>query len=159
MVRACLPTPGIIANDLQAQLAMTGLEAGVQVMESGAFIDSAFKGNEPLHLPGWHADFPDASNFLTCCLGENLHNFGDPYPDIYEPLVAAGQEIDPALRQGLFREVAAGIEANDVVTTWQAAGDACSPPHTGTGEGFAIYLTIFQQFVKVDTDCGQSCWK
>lgn len=276
VVRAYLPTPGIIANDLQAQLAMTGIEADVQVMESGAFIGSSLSGNEPLHLLGWHADFPDASNFLTCCLGENLHQFGDPYPDIYEPLVAAGQELDPAIRQELFREVAAGIEANvpwvpfghagaadvwqarimgvhpgvldgteqfarvedpddnniiymqdaepislycndtfdgesfrachqvqealldfslggvdvvpglaeswevsddglvwtfylrqgvkfhdgsdfdanDVVTTWQAAGDACSPLHTGTGEGFAIYLTIFQQFVNADMDCG-----
>ena len=276
VVRAYLPTPGIIANDLQAQLAMTGIEADVQVMESGSFIGSSLSGNEPLHLLGWHADFPDASNFLTCCLGENLNQFGDSYPDIYEPLVAAGQELDPAIRQVLFREVASGIaanvpwvpfghagaadvwqaritgihpgvldgteqfsrvedpdddniiymqdaepislycndtfdgesfrachqvsealldfslggvdvipglaeswevsddglvwtfhlrdgvkfhdgtdlDANDVVTTWQAAGDACSPLHTGTGEGFAIYLTIFQQFVNADMDCG-----
>ncbi len=275
VVRAYLPTPGIIANDLQAQLAMTGIEADVQVMESGSFIGSSLSGNEPLHLLGWHADFPDASNFLTCCLGENLNQFGHPYADIYEPLVAAGRELDPAIRQELFREVAAGIkanvpyvpfghagaadvwqaritgvhpgvldgteqfarvadpdddniiymqdaepislycndtfdgesfrachqinealldfslggvdvvpglaeswsvsddglvwtfnlregvtfhdgsafDANDVVTTWQAAGDACSPLHTGTGEGFAIYLTVFQQFVNADMDC------
>ncbi|MCY4525849.1 MAG: hypothetical protein OXB89_04500, partial [Anaerolineaceae bacterium] len=27
----------------------------------------------------------------------------------------------------------------------------------GTGDGFRIYLAIFQQFVNADMDCGQSC--
>ena len=269
VVRDYLPTPGIIANDLQAQLATTGINADVQVVESGAFIASSLSGNEPLHLLGWHADFPDASNFLNCCLGPNLPQFGEPYPEVYEPLIAAAQEIDREARYALFEEVAAGLEAtipyvpfghaiaaavwqgdldgvhpavldgteefariedpdddniiymqsaepismycndtfdgetfrachqvhealldfslggvdvepglaeswevsddglvwtfnlrqgvtfhdgsdfdaNDVVLSWQAVGDCASPLHTGTGQGFAIYLTIFQQFV------------
>ena len=272
VVRAYLPNPGIIANDIQVQLAEIGVMADVQVVESGAFIASSLSGNEPLHILGWHADFPDASNFLTCCHGPNLPQMGEPYPEIYAPLIAAGQVLDPDSRMELFRQVADGmasvvpwvpfghagaadvwqarmigvhpgvldgteefariedpddnnviymqnaepislycndtwdgetfrachqisealldfarggvevipglaeswtvsddgtvwtfnlregvlfhdgstLDANDVVTTWQASGDCASPLHTGTGQGFAIYLSIFQQFVNAD---------
>ncbi|RMF79354.1 MAG: peptide ABC transporter substrate-binding protein [Chloroflexi bacterium] len=269
VVRAYLPTPDLVAQDIQAQLAEVGINVDVQVVESGTFIQSSLAGNEPLHLLGWQADFPDASNFLTCCLLEAMSQFGEPYPDIYEPLTQAGIETDPEVRQQLFEEVARGIaenipwvpfghagsadvylarientapavldateefarledpaddnivfmqnrepisiycndtfdgesfrachqvheslldfvyggtdiepglaeswevsddglvwtfhlregvlfhdgsslDANDVVVTWQAAGDCTSPLHTGTGEGFALWTTVFNQFV------------
>lgn len=272
VVRAYLPNPGIIANDIQVQLAEIGIMADVQVVESGAFIASSLAGNEPLHILGWHADFPDATNFLTCCHGPNMAQMGNPYPEIYEPLIAAGQVLDPEERMELFQQVADGmatavpwvpfghagaadvwqarmigvhpgvldgteefariedpddnnviymqnaepislycndtwdgetfrachqvqealldfsrggvdvipglaeswdvsddgrvwtfnlragvlfhdgssLDANDVVVTWQAAADCASPLHTGTGQGFAIYLSIFQQFINAD---------
>ena len=271
VVRGYLPNPGIIANDVAAQLADIGVIAEVQVVESGAFIASALSGNEPLHLLGWHADFPDASNFLTCCHGPNYNQMGEPYPEVYEPLIQAGQVLDPDMRMELFEQVAAGMEsavpwvpfghagaadvwqvdmigvhpgvldgteefsriedpddnnviymqnaepislycndtwdgetfrachqvseslldfkkggvdvipglaeswdvsedgtewtfhlrdavfhdgsaldANDVVVSWQASADCASPNHTGTGQGFAIYLSIFQQFINAD---------
>ena len=272
VVRGYLPNPGIIANDVAAQLAEIGVNADVQVVESGAFIASALSGNEPLHILGWHADFPDASNFLTCCHGPNMSQMGEPYPEVYEPLIAAGQVLDPDARMELFQQVAAGmasavpwvpfghagaadvwqarivgvhpgvldgteefsrledpdddniiymqnaepislycndtwdgetfrachqvseslldfekggvdvipglahawdisedgrvwtfhlregvlfhdgssLDANDVVVSWQASADCASPNHTGTGQGFAIYLSIFQQFINAD---------
>ncbi|MCY4072464.1 MAG: ABC transporter substrate-binding protein [Chloroflexi bacterium] len=272
VVRGYLPNPGIIANDVQAQLADIGVVADVQVVESGAFIASALAGNEPLYILGWHADFPDASNFLTCCHGPNYNMLGDPYAAVYEPLIAAGQELDPAMRLELFGQVAdamaevvpwvpfghagaadvwqarmigvhpgvldgteefsriedpdddnviymqnaepislycndtwdgetfrachqvheslldfqkggvdvipglaeswdisddgriwtfhlrqgvvfhdgSSLDANDVVASWHAAADCASPNHTGTGQGFAIYLSIFQQFINAD---------
>ena len=272
VVRAYLPNPGIIANDIAAQLSDIGVIADVQVVESGAFIGSALSGNEPLHILGWQADFPDASNFLTCCHGPNSSQMGTPYAEIYEPLVKAGQELDPDARMALFQQVADGMaavvpwvpfgharaadvwqaringihpalldgteefariedpdddnviymqnaepislycndswdgesfrachqiqealldfafgtvdlipglaeswevsedgktwtfhlregvlfhdgsafDANDVVATWQASADCTSPNHTGTGEGFGIYLSVFQQFVNAD---------
>ena len=274
VVRAYLPTPGVIATDIQAQLAETGFAAEVQVVESGTFIESSGDGNEPLHLLGWGADYPDAYNFLSCCLLENQPQFGVPYPDVYEPLVAAAQTIDEGERIDLFTQVAEGIadnipyvsfghassadvwqnrmeglhpgvldgteefsriedpdddniifmqnaepitlycndtfdgesfrachqisealldfeiggteiiaglaeswevsedgtewtfnlregvtfhdgsdfDANDVVSTWQAAGDCASPNHTGTGEGFSLWLQYFGAFVNAD-DC------
>ena len=272
VVRAYLPNPGIIANDVASQLADLGILADVQVVESGAFIGSALSGNEPLHILGWQADFPDASNFLTCCHGPNSSQMGTPYPEIYEPLVEAGQVLDPDRRMELFQEVADGMaevvpwvpfgharaadvwqaringihpalldgteefariedpdddnvifmqnaepislycndswdgetfrachqihealldfafgtvdlipglaetwdvsddgktwtfnlregvlfhdgsafDANDVVASWQASADCSSPNHTGTGEGFGIYLSVFQQFINAD---------
>ena len=272
VVRAYLPNPGIIANDIAAQLTDIGIIADVQVVESGAFIGSALSGNEPLHILGWQADFPDASNFLTCCHGPNSSQMGTPYAEIYEPLVRAGQELDPDERMALFQQVADGMaavvpwvpfgharaadvwqariggihpalldgteefariedpdddnviymqnaepislycndswdgesfrachqihealldfafgtvdlipglaeswevtddglawtfhlregvlfhdgssfDANDVVATWRASADCTSPNHTGTGEGFGIYLSVFQQFINAD---------
>ncbi len=272
VVRAYLPNPGIIANDIQVQLAEIGIMADVQVVESGAFIASSLSGNEPLHILGWHADFPDATNFLTCCHGPNMAQMGNPYPEVYEPLIAAGQVLDLEERMELFQQVADGmaavvpwvpfghagaadvwqarmigvhpgvldgteefariedpddnnviymqnaepislycndtwdgetfrachqvqealldfsrggvdvipglaeswdvsddgrvwtfnlregvlfhdgssLDANDVVVTWQAAADCASPLHTGTGQGFAIYLSIFQEFINAD---------
>ena len=272
VVRAYLPNPGIIANDIQQQLSEIGVNADVQVVESGAFIASALSGNEPLHILGWHADFPDASNFLTCCHGPNMHQMGNPYAEVYEPLINAGQVLDPDQRMAYFQQVADGmaeavpwvpfghagaadvwqarivgvhpgvldgteefsrledpdddniiymqnaepisiycndtwdgetfrachqvqeslldfakggvdvipglahswdvsddgtvwtfhlregvlfhdgstLDANDVVVTWQASADCASPNHTGRGEGFAIYRSIFQQFINAD---------
>lgn len=112
VVRGYLPTPGIIANEMQAQLAKTGIAAQVQVVESGTFIQSSGDGNEPLHLLGWGADYPDAYNFLSCCLLENMKQFGTPYPAIYKPLVQAGQTVDPKKRMELFTKVAEGIRDN-----------------------------------------------
>ncbi|MBQ15304.1 MAG: peptide ABC transporter substrate-binding protein [Gammaproteobacteria bacterium] len=275
VVRSYLPTPGIIANDMQAQLAKSGIDVDVKVVESGTFIQSSGNGNEPLHLLGWGADYPDAYNFLSCCLLENMAQFGVPYPAVYEPLVLAGQTVDPENRIALFTQVAEGIrdnipwvpfghgaasdvwqarmiglhpgvldgteelsriedpdddniifmqnaepitlycndtfdgesfrachqtnealldfslggtdieaglaeswkvsedgtvwtfnlrkgvkfhdgsdfDANDVITTWQTSGDCASPMHTGTGEGFQLWIQYFGQFVNADK-CG-----
>ncbi len=272
VVRGYLPNPGIIANDVAAQLADIGVIADVQVVESGTFLASANAGNEPLHILGWHADFPDASNFYSCCFGPNNTQLGVPNPALYEPLVAASQVLDPEERMGYFRQVAdamaehvpwvpfghagaadvwqvrmigvhpglldgteefsriedpeddnviymqnaepislycndtwdgetfrachqvsealldferggvdvipglaetwsvsddglvwtfnlregvlfhdgSSLDANDVVVSWQAPADCASPNHTGTGQAFAIYKSIFQQFINAD---------
>ena len=272
VVRGYLPNPGIIANDVAAQLADIGVIADVQVVESGTFLASANAGNEPLHILGWHADFPDASNFYSCCFGPNNTQLGVPNPALYEPLVAASQVLDPEERMGYFHQVAdamaehvpwvpfghagaadvwqarmigvhpglldgteefsriedpdddnviymqnaepislycndtwdgetfrachqvsealldferggvdvipglaetwsvsedgltwtfnlregvlfhdgSSLDANDVVVSWQAPADCASPNHTGTGQAFAIYKSIFQQFINAD---------
>jgi len=272
VVRGYLPNPGIIANDVAAQLADIGVIADVQVVESGTFLASANAGNEPLHILGWHADFPDASNFYSCCFGPNNTQLGVPNPALYEPLVAASQVLDPEERMAYFGQVAdamaehvpwvpfghagaadvwqvrmigvhpglldgteefsriedpdddkviymqnaepislycndtwdgetfrachqvsealldferggvdvipglaetwsvsddgltwtfhwragvlfhdgSSLDANDVVVSWQAPADCASPNHTGTGQAFAIYKSIFQQFINAD---------
>ena len=272
VVRGYLPNPGIIANDVASQLADIGVIADVQVVESGTFLASANAGNEPLHILGWHADFPDASNFYSCCFGPNNTQLGVPNPALYEPLVSASQVLDPEERMKYFRQVAdamaehvpwvpfghagaadvwqvrmvgvhpglldgteefsriedpddnnviymqnaepislycndtwdgetfrachqvsealldferggvdvvpglaetwsvsddgltwtfnlregvlfhdgSALDANDVVVSWQAPADCASPNHTGTGQAFAIYKSIFQQFINAD---------
>jgi ABC-type transport system substrate-binding protein len=57
VVRSYLPEPGVVAQDLQAQLQELGINAEIVVMESGAFIDAANAGQlEGIHLLGWGAD-------------------------------------------------------------------------------------------------------
>ncbi len=113
VVRSYLPTPGIIANDLQTQLAATGIAADVVVIDSGTFIQMTFTdGTAPLYLLGWSQDYPDAYNFLSCCLLDNQVNVGEPYPEIFEPLTAASQTFDPEERMALFEQVAQAVNEN-----------------------------------------------
>jgi ABC-type transport system substrate-binding protein len=112
VVRAYLPNPGTIAVDIQSQLAAVGIEAEVVVMESGAFLSSSLEGNEPLHLLGWTADYPDGGNFLDPLFAPGVKQLGDqaPYQEaIVEPLLAAGREMDREARLALFRQIAEGI--------------------------------------------------
>lgn len=109
VVRAYLPTPGIIATDIAEQLREVGIEVQVVVKESGTFIEQSLAGNEPLHLLGWTADYPDGNNFLDPLFAPTVTQLGNIYPEITDPLVAAGREMDPDVRLELFTEVAENI--------------------------------------------------
>jgi ABC-type transport system substrate-binding protein len=103
VVRGYLPTPGLVAQDLQAQLAEVGIEAEIVVMESGAFLDAADAGDLELHLLGWGADYPDATNFLDYHFGAGSSNqFGDKFPEIVENLTAGAQLADFAARYPFY---------------------------------------------------------
>ena len=67
VVRGYLPDPGVVAQDIQAQLkANLGVTAEIDVMESGAFLDAADAGKlDGIHLLGWGADYPDQTNFVV----------------------------------------------------------------------------------------------
>src|SRR3990172_3444256 len=65
VVRPYLPDPGLVAVELQTQLANIGITAEIQVQESGTFIDNSSAGLlNGFYLLGWGADYPDATNFL-----------------------------------------------------------------------------------------------
>ena len=86
VVRGYLPDPGIVAQDIQAQLAEIGVDAEIVVMESGAFLDAADDGEiDGFHMLGWGADYPDATNFLDYHFGPGASKqFGAGFPDIWE---------------------------------------------------------------------------
>lgn len=114
VVRGYLPTPGLVAQDLQAQLAEVGIEAEIVVMESGAFLDAADAGDLELHLLGWGADYPDATNFLDFHFGAGSSDqFGDKSPEIVENLTAGAQLADFAERYPYY--VAANEAIRDFV--------------------------------------------
>ncbi len=109
--RSYLPEPGLVATDLQAQLrANLGIEAEIEVMESGAFIEESNAGRlDGIYLLGWGADYPHITNFLDFHFAEMNPQFGDPYPEIFEKLQQAAQIADPAEAEPLY------IEANDAI--------------------------------------------
>ena len=109
--RSYLPEPGLVATDLQAQLlANLGIEAEIEVMESGAFIEESNAGRlDGIYLLGWGADYPHITNFLDFHFSEMNPQFGDPYPEIFEKLQQAAQIADPAEAKPLY------TEANDAV--------------------------------------------
>lgn len=91
--RGYLPEPGRVAEELQAQLkANLGINAKIEVMESGAFIEaSSVGGLNGLHLLGWTGDYPHITNFLDFHFGGTGEQFGAPYPEVYEKLVEGAQ--------------------------------------------------------------------
>jgi len=104
VVRGYLPNPGVVAQDIQAQLADIGVQADIVVMESGAFLDASDAGEiDGFHLLGWGADYPDATNFLDYHFGAGASNqFGEGFPDIWEALQEGATRADPGERQPFY---------------------------------------------------------
>ena len=106
VVRGYLPQPAVVAQDIQAQLAEIGVNVTLNVMESGAFIDAADQGQLAMHLLGWGADYPDATNFYDYHFGAGASDqFGAKFDDITALLDAGGRAGRPgrarrALRPG-----------------------------------------------------------
>ncbi len=77
-----------MAADIQAQLADNlNITAEVVVVESGEFIQTSSAGGyDGIHLLGWTGDYPHVTNFLDFHFAETNAQFGDRYPEIYEPL-------------------------------------------------------------------------
>ncbi len=104
VVRGYLPNPGVVAQDIQAQLADIGVEAEIVVMESGAFLDAADRGEiDGFHMLGWGADYPDATNFLDFHFGPGASaQFGEGFPDIWEALKQGATRALPEERQPFY---------------------------------------------------------
>lgn len=110
VVRGYLPQPGVVAQDLQAQLAEIGINVTIDVQESGTFLDNADAGNLSLHLLGWGADYPDATNFLDYHFGAGSSaQFGEKHPEIIEPLRQGAQLADPEERYPFY------VQANEAI--------------------------------------------
>lgn len=113
VTRGYLPTPGNVAADIQAQLKENlNINAEVVVMESGEFIQTSSAGGlDGIHLLGWTGDYPHVTNFLDFHFAETNLQFGDPYPEIHEPLLTASQMADPAEAAAVYEE------ANNAIKT------------------------------------------
>ncbi|MDH4117406.1 MAG: ABC transporter substrate-binding protein [Acidimicrobiia bacterium] len=96
--RVYLPEPGLVAQDIQAQLKENlNIDAEVVVLESGEFIDKATSGQlEGIHLLGWSADYPHVTNFLDFHFNENQAQFGNNFPEIYDELKVGAAIADAA---------------------------------------------------------------
>ena len=94
--RGYLPEPGAVAVDLQDQLADLGINASIEVMESGAFIEESQAGRlDGIYLLGWTGDYPHITNFLDFHFTANNPQFGVNDPSYTEPLAEASKLIEP----------------------------------------------------------------
>lgn len=107
VVRSYLPQPGLVAQDIQAQLKENlGIDVKINVMESGAFLDTAKTGSLPLHLLGWGADYPDMTNFVDYHFGKGASKqFGTGYQDLWTALDKAATTADAEARVKLYADV------------------------------------------------------
>jgi ABC-type transport system substrate-binding protein len=112
VVRSYLPEPGVVAQDIQAQLKDLGINVEIQVMESGAFLDAADRGElAGFHMLGWGADYPDQTNFLDYHFGAGASDqFGAGFPDIHETLKEAASLSVQSERDVLY------AKANELLT-------------------------------------------
>jgi ABC-type transport system substrate-binding protein len=105
VVRGYLPQPGVVAQDIQAQLLENlNINATIEVMESGSFLEAADAGSlEGLHLLGWGADYPDMTNFLDYHFGAGSSDqFGEQWTDITDALKAGASLADDAQRMPFY---------------------------------------------------------
>ena len=133
--RSYLPEPSLVAVELQTQLKQNlGIDAEVVVMESGEFIDESTGGRlDGLYLLGWGADYPHLTNFLDFHFSASNPQFGEPYPEIYEPLEKAAQIADPKEAEELYTE--ANNKIKELVPTIPIAHGAAADAALATLEG------------------------
>jgi peptide/nickel transport system substrate-binding protein len=105
--RVYLPEPTAVAEDIRAQLSENlGIEATVEVMESGAFIEATAAGTvEGIHLLGWGADYPHVTNFLDYHFGGINVQFGVMNPDITAAVIEGSGIVDPAEAQPVYAQI------------------------------------------------------
>jgi ABC-type transport system substrate-binding protein len=135
VVRPYLPEPGIVAEEIQAQLLENlNVKANLTEMESGAFIDAADAGELALHLLGWNMDYPDATNFLDYHFGTGASpQFGDKFPEITDPITRAAALADPAERYPIYVEANQAIK--DLVPMIPVSHGASATAFKATAEG------------------------
>ena len=111
VVRSYLPDPAGFATDLQRQLSENlGIEAALVNMSAGEFIVAATGGNlDGPYLLGWIADYPHPSSFLDFHFNPRSPQFGDPFPEIFEPVAQAAVTADPGEAARLY------AQANDAI--------------------------------------------
>jgi ABC-type transport system substrate-binding protein len=103
VVRGYLPTPGKVAEEIQAQLKDLGINVTIEVQESGTFLDNASNGKLEIFLLGWGADYPDATNFLDSHMGAGANeSFGKKFEDVTSALAKAASLSDQAERNKLY---------------------------------------------------------
>src|SRR5690606_16195050 len=132
--RVYLPEPGAVATEIATQLQQNlGINATVEEMESGAFIEETSVGGlDGIHLLGWGADYPHVTNFLdTHFRGPQ---FGEPIPELVELLDQGAAIVDEAEAAPIYAEannilreqvpmvpIAHGAAADAALTTLEGA--------------------------------------
>ncbi len=112
--RGYLPEPGVVAVEFQTQLRDNlGINATVEVMESGAFIDESTSGRlDGFYLLGWGADYPHVTNFLDYHFTKGTIQYGNDNPEIYTPLLEASTIGDLATAAPLYAQANNAIRSN-----------------------------------------------
>ena len=102
--RGYLPEPTATCVDIQTQLKENlNIDVEVIVMESGEFIGESTTGNlDGMYVLGWGMDYPHITNSLDYHFNESNPQFGDTFPEIYEPLAEAAKLTDPAKLTELY---------------------------------------------------------
>jgi ABC-type transport system substrate-binding protein len=134
VVRGYLPSPGKVAEEIQAQLKELGINVTIEVQESGTFLDNASNGKLAIFLLGWGADYPDATNFLDAHFGAGANeSFGKKFEDVTSTLAKAASLSDQAERNKLYAEANNAIKQHVPMVPVAHGGSATAFKATVTG--------------------------
>ncbi len=135
VVRAYLPQPGTVAQDIQLQLAKVGIDVKLQLMESGAFLKAVFAGDQlPMHLVGGSVDYPDGSNLMSFIFSSSSTLvFGTKLPEISGPVDQTNRVADPQKRLEFFRQANIAIRDLAPVVPFAHATSAAAYKASVTG--------------------------
>lgn len=113
VTRPYLPSPGVVAQDIQAQLKDISVDATIEVQESSTFVSNSIDGNLELHLLGWGGNYPDQTNFVDIFFGKNAdQSLGHHWPDLEDTIERAASLSDQSERNKLYAQV------NDLVVKY-----------------------------------------
>ncbi len=104
--RGYLPEPSQVAVEFQTQLQQNlNIDAQIQVMESGEFIDESTNGRlDGFYLLGWGADYPHVTNFLDFHFSKSNPQFGEPHEAIWSLLEQGSTIADPAEAAPIYEQ-------------------------------------------------------
>ncbi len=146
VVRGYLPTPGLVAVEIQTQLKENlNIDAEVVVMESGQFIDDSTSGRlDGIHLLGWNGDYLHITNFLDYHFFRTNPQFGNSVPAIYEPMEQAATMVDPG---DLYVQVNNAIKENVPMVPVAHSANAYAALATSEGANMPPFGPPQLQFV------------
>jgi peptide/nickel transport system substrate-binding protein len=136
VVRGYLPQPGVVAQDIQAQLRENlNVDIQIVVMESGSFLAASDAGElKGLHLLGWGADYPDATNFLDYHFGGGASDqFGNHWPDIVDALRRGAALSEDDAREPFYTTANNLIKQHVPMVPISHGGSAVAYKNTVTG--------------------------
>jgi len=115
----------VIAQDLQAQLKNNlGIDATIDVQESGTFLDNADAGKlDGIHILGWGADYPDITNFLDYHFGSGASKqFGNKFDDITSALAEGAVGTSDEARKPAYEKANNAIKQHvPMIPIWHQA--------------------------------------
>jgi peptide/nickel transport system substrate-binding protein len=109
VARPYTPQPRKIAQAIQSDLQVIGIEAEIKTYEWGTYLDKVSRGQHDMALLGWTGDNGDPDNFLYVLLDKSATVFPASNiafyrsEDLHKVLVEAQLEIDTAIRTDLYR--------------------------------------------------------
>ena len=97
-----LPSPILVAQEIQAQLADAGIRLTPVRMDDREFNAAVDAGELGLFLTGLSAEYPDPSNFYDPNFSAASRRYGTPYGDISAALLNANATSDIKSRQYFY---------------------------------------------------------
>jgi ABC-type transport system substrate-binding protein len=111
--RGYYPDPSKVGEAIQADLAVVGIDAEIVTYDWGTYLQMTREGKHAMAMLGWMPDFFDPDNYLFTFFGGSDGRWDavgvPPDPVVYERLMQAKTEKDPAMREQLYYEANALI--------------------------------------------------